>query len=161
MDGYNKITLVRPFHELILLLNGRKVTHKIFWWFLRGESPCLNVSQAPEHTEEVSGVWTQEYCGGEEVGSCGKYLFLCLICFISRLLGSWWSRNPENQRNVHSARPVGVAAVSSQGTPPFLINSLKVFLSILHLILLLLGHCYNGLWSLDSNSLILSAVLFT
>lgn len=52
---------------------------------------------------------------------------LCLICYILRVLGSCWSRNPENQRNVHAARPVGIAAVSSLfllGTPSFLITSL-------------------------------------
>lgn len=49
---------------------------------------------------------------------------LGLICYILRVLGSCWSRNPENQRNVHAATPVGTAAVSSLGTPSFLITSL-------------------------------------
>lgn len=49
---------------------------------------------------------------------------LCLICYILRVLGSCWSRNPENQRNVHAVRPVGIAAVASLGTPSFLITSL-------------------------------------
>lgn len=49
---------------------------------------------------------------------------LCLICYILRVLGSCWSRNPENQRNVHAARPVGIAAVSSLGTPSLLTTSL-------------------------------------
>lgn len=53
--------------------------------------------------------------------TCSLYLF----CYILGVLGSCWSRNPENQRNVHAARPVGIAAVSSLGTPSFLITSLE------------------------------------
>lgn len=86
------------------------------------------MSQPPlENTEEVSWICTQkrwEYHNGEEVGSYAKYLFSVFNLLYLRVLGSCWSRNPENQRNVHAVRPVGIAAVSSLGTPSFLITSL-------------------------------------
>lgn len=146
------------------LLKGKKVTHKIFWWFLRGKSPCGLMSCKYQSTQRKCQRHAHRISGNTVVEKWEDMQSTCslgLICYISRVLGSCWSRNPENQRNVHSVRAVRVAAVFSQGTPPFLINSLKVFLSILHLILLLLGLCYIGLWSLDSNSLFLSVILFT